>query len=143
MLAPGGCGKAPVPAAVAPAAQPAPESLATVRQLMLGITLPASNVVFGVASTAPRDDTEWAQVLASAYAVAGSGNLLMTGTRPVNQDDWMTHSRAMIAAAVNAAKAAETRNADKVSAAGDALYATCDSCHARYMAARQGEAQPQ
>lgn len=137
------CARAPAPAAAPAVAAPsAPESYATTRQIMLGITIPASDVVFGVAAEAPQDDAGWERVQANAYAVAESGNLLMTGMRPVNQDDWMAHARAMIAAAVNAARAAAARDADAVSDAGNALYETCDGCHARYMPARQGEAQP-
>ncbi len=137
------CARAPAPVAV-PAAvtQSAPESFATTRQIMLGITIPASDVVFGVTAEAPQDDAGWERVQANAYAVAESGNLLMTGTRPANQDDWMAHARTMIVAAVNAAKAAAAKDADAVSDAGNALYETCDSCHAKYMPARQGEAQP-
>jgi soluble cytochrome b562 len=126
-----------------PAAPPAPaapplEALATTKQLMLGITIPASDVVFQVGNKAPADDMEWEKVQASALAVAESGNLLLVGTRVVDHGDWEKNARALILVAKEAAQAAEQKNVEQVLAAGDKLYEVCDTCHKKYMAARGG-----
>ena len=126
-----------------PAAPPAPaapplEAFATTKQVMLGITIPASDVVFQVGNKAPADDMEWEKVQASALAVAESGNLLMIGTRSVDHGDWEKNAQSLITAAKEASQAAQEKNVDKVLAAGDKLYEVCDTCHKKYMAARGG-----
>lgn len=123
---------------VTPAA-PALESYATARQVMLGLTIPATDVVWGVAAAAPADDVAWDKVVASALMVAESGNLLLTGPRNPQQADWTQMVQEMIKHARAAAAAAEKHDADGVSAAGDELYAACDSCHNKYMPAKAAE----
>jgi cytochrome c556 len=121
----------------APAA-PALEAFATTKQVMLGLTIPASDVVFQVGSKAPADDMEWEKVVANAATLAESGNLLMIGTRVVDHGDWIKNAQSLIATAKEAAAAAQDKNVDKVLAAGDKIYEVCDSCHKKYMAARGG-----
>jgi hypothetical protein len=119
-------------------ATPPLEAFATTKQVMLGITIPASDVVFQVGNKAPADDMEWDKVQASALAVAESGNLLLIGTRLVDQGDWVRNAHALIAVGKEAAQAAQEKNVDKVLAAGDKIYEVCDTCHKKYMAARGG-----
>jgi soluble cytochrome b562 len=127
------------PAHAPAAAEPAPlEALATTRQVMLGITIPTSDVVFQVGAKAPADDVEWEKVQANALALAESGNLLMVGTRVVDHADWIKNAKALIATARDASQAAQEKNVDKVLAAGDRIYEVCDACHKKYMAARGG-----
>lgn len=121
----------------APAAAPL-EAFATTKQVMLGITIPASDVVFQVGNKAPADDMEWEKVQANALAVAESGNLLLVGTRLVDHGDWEKNVQSLIVAAKAAAQAAQEKNVDKVLMAGDGLYEVCDACHKKYMAARGG-----
>jgi hypothetical protein len=135
MLALAACSakQAPVVAAAAP------EAIATTRQVMLGITIPTSDVVFQVGAKTPADDMEWEKVEASALALAESGALLTIGTRAVDQGEWLKHSQDLIATAKVAAAAAHEKNVDKVLDAGNAIYEVCDACHKKYMPARQGE----
>jgi hypothetical protein len=123
-----------------PAAPPEPklETFATTRQVMLGITIPTSDVIFQVGAKAPADDKEWEKVAANAAALAESANLLMVGTRVVDHDEWIKDAQALIATAKEAGQAAQEKNVDKVLAAGDKIYETCDTCHKKYMAARGG-----
>jgi hypothetical protein len=109
------------------------EPLATVRQVMLGITIPASDVVFLAAAETPADDAAWEKVAASALAVAESGNLLLMKPRAVDADDWRQYARALIEAGARAAEAAQAQNADTISAAGDDMYNVCEQCHAKYL----------
>ncbi len=126
----------------APLAAAAPEAIATTRQVMLGITIPTSDVVFQVGAKAPADDMEWEKVEANALALAESGALLRIGARAVDQGEWLKHSQDLIATAKVAAAAAHEKDVDKVLDAGNAIYEVCDACHKKYMAARQGEDAP-
>ena len=96
------------------------------------------DVVFQVGNKAPAEDMEWEKVQANALAVAESANLLMVGTRVVDHEDWIRNAQSLIAAAKEAAQAAQEKNVDKVLAAGDKMYEVCDACHKKYMAARGG-----
>jgi hypothetical protein len=116
--------------------------VASVRQIMNGITGPAANVVYGAVSTtvsaagtetkAPKNEQEWDAVGASAAALIESGNLLMIGNRNVDRGDWVAMSKAMMDAGNVALKATQARNADDLFASGEAINNSCDACHAKY-----------
>jgi hypothetical protein len=121
-----------------PAAPPAPppavfKTTASVKQLMQAIIIPASDAVWGVATEQPRDDATWLTVENSALALAESGNLLMMGTRAVDQQDWTKYSTALIDSAAMAAEAIRAQDVERISAAGDAIYEICEGCHMQYM----------
>jgi cytochrome c556 len=125
----------------APVAQPsaAPQAIATTRQIMLGITAPASDVVFQVGVKEPETDAEWEKIQASALSLAESAQLLMTGPRAVDQQEWRKHVEDLITTSKAAAVAAGEKDVDKVLDVGNRIYEVCDGCHRKYMAARQGE----
>jgi hypothetical protein len=116
--------------------------VATVKQIMKGIVGPAATAIFGaVGSTitaagteerAPKTDEEWEALGNSAAALIESGNLLLIGTRAVDNGDWVTMSRAMIASGQTVLKAAQAKNAGRVFEAGEAVTTSCDSCHHKY-----------
>ena len=138
VLALAGCGREAPPSqmSAAPAATPVADELkpvANVRQVMLGITVPASNVVFAVAGEAPKDDAGWENVEASALAVAESGNLLLMKPRAKAEPEWKQFALALIDAGTKAAAAARAKNAEGTGTAGDDLYNTCEQCHAKYL----------
>lgn len=132
-----GCGQgaAPTPAP-APQAPARPASTVTSRQIMLGIVIPAADVVWAAASTAPADAAAWEKIAASAAMIAEAGTLMSTGARVVDQQQWLSFSKAMSAAATAAAAAATAKNLDKLNDAGNTLYETCDTCHMKYMAGK-------
>jgi hypothetical protein len=134
VLALAGCGRETPPSemSTAPAAD-AFKPVANVRQVMLGITVPASNVVFAVAGEAPKDDAGWENVEASALAVAESGNLLLMKPRAKDEPEWQQFALALVDAGTKAAAAARTKNAENTGTAGDDLYNTCEQCHAKYL----------
>jgi hypothetical protein len=127
--------------AEAPAAPPI-EPVATVKQLMDGIVQPSALVVFdsvgtivdkdGIHEKQPTTDAEWAAVAASAAAIVETANLLNTGNRPVDRDEWVKMSRAMADAGLQVLKATSEKDPQGVLAAGEPLNASCDACHARY-----------
>lgn len=140
-LAIAGCHKEPPPAPPLPPAAPAApagptfEPIATVKQVMQAITVPASNIVFGVAAEVPADDAAWLTVENSAIAVAESANLLMMEPRAVDQQNWREHALAMLEAAKTVAEAARMKDAEKVGEISNTLYETCEACHQQYMKA--------
>lgn len=117
--------------------------VASVLQIMNGITAPAATVVFasvgtvisfdGVLETVPRTDAEWQAVGDSAAALIESGNLLMMGSRAADDGDWVTISQAMIEAAKVALKAIEAKDAQALLLSGEAINESCDNCHQRYL----------
>ncbi len=106
---------------------------------MLGLTIPATDVVWGVGNETPADDAAWERVAANALMVAESGNLLLTGSRNPQQADWTEMTHEMIKYARAAAEAAQKHDVDGVTEAGDELYNACDSCHNKYMPAKAAE----
>jgi hypothetical protein len=127
--------------AAAPAAPSLPP-VATVKQIMAGIVMPAANIVFdsvstivdakGVQENQPRTDEEWARVGANAAALIESANMLLIGNRAVDQGDWVKMSKAMADAGQIALKAAEGKKPEGILEAGEAINQTCDNCHQKY-----------
>ena len=121
---------------------PSVTPVATVRQIMAGITMPAAYVVFdsvativsaaGVEERQPKTDEEWAVVGAGAAALIESANLLLMGDRPVDQGDWVKMTQAMAEAGKTALKAAESKSPEGILAAGETINMTCDNCHQKY-----------
>ena len=95
---------------------PAPtlQSTATVKQLMLGAVIPASDIVFGVAATTPADDAAWAKVQANAVVIAEMAKLLTENPRKKDDGEWIAKSQAMYDTANAVAVAATEKNAEKV-----------------------------
>jgi hypothetical protein len=126
----------PAPSAAKPAGSAAASGVkpvASIKQLMHAIVIPASDGLFKAAGEPPTSDDGWAAAQHQALAVAEGGNLLMIGNRPAGKADWTRLSRAMLDAASEAAAAAQKKNGDALSAASDKLYETCENCHAKYM----------
>lgn len=127
-------------AATAPVVETSP--VATVKQIMIGITNPAAFVVYeavgtkssakGIEEIAPQNDEEWAKVASAGAAVVESGNLMLMGNRPIDKGDWVKMTNDMIEQGKKAMKAAEAKDKDGIVAAGGDLNTTCDNCHARY-----------
>jgi hypothetical protein len=109
------------------------KAIASVKDVMHAITIPASTVVFKAGSDAPADDAGWTAAKYQAIAVGESANLLLVEGRARDSGDWVKLSIAMRDAAVTAVQAIDKKNADALSTASDALYETCDNCHNKYM----------
>ena len=132
--------RAATPAAVATAVETAP--VASIKQIMIGITNPAAMVVYeavgtkstaaGIEEIAPKTDEEWAKVGSAAAAVVESGNLMLMGSRAIDKGDWVKMTHAMMDQGKAAMKAVEAKDKDKIVEAGGELNTTCDNCHARY-----------
>jgi len=132
-----GCGARQ--AAPAVDAAPAIEHLATAKQVMLGLTIPASDVLFQLGDNIPVDDAGWERIVATAAMLAESGNLLLTGPRDLQQPEWTQFARELVAGGKEAMAAAQKHDADAVLEAGNGIYEVCENCHNKYMPAKVAE----
>ena len=126
------------------AAMPPFKTTVTVEQLMEGPVAHGAEVYWNSVSTIvdkegvhehfPTNDEEWEAVWAGALTVAESGNLMMMPGRAKDDGDWMKLSAQLVDAGMNAAKAAEEKDKDKVLEEGGNLYTVCANCHMKYIA---------
>jgi len=134
--------RAATPASAAAAEPVATAPVASIKQIMIGITNPSAYVVYeavgtkttskGVEEIAPQTDEDWAKVGSAAAAVVESGNLLLTGNRAIDKGDWVKMTHDMMDKAKAAMAAAQAKDKDKIVDTGGDLNTTCDNCHARY-----------
>jgi len=126
------------------AAPPQPfKAEATVLELMEGPIGHAAEVYWGSVSTIvdkdgvtekyPQNDEEWEAVWAAAITISESGNLLMMAPRAKEEEDWMKFSADLVTAGVDAKKAAESKNPEKVLEIGEQVYNVCTACHMQYI----------
>jgi hypothetical protein len=120
--------RAATPAAAAAATgETAP--VATIKQIMIGITNPSAYVVYeavgtkstskGIEEIAPQTEEEWTKVESAA-------------NRAIDKGDWVTMTHDMMDKARLAMAAARAKDKDKIVDTGGELNLTCDNCHARY-----------
>lgn len=117
--------------------------VANVDQLMDAVIAPAAETYWGSVSTIvdkngitekfPRTDEEWEAVWAAGMTLAESGNLLMMSSRAVDDDDWMEYSSQLVDVGLEAARAAESRDAELVLEKGESVYNVCTGCHMEYI----------
>jgi hypothetical protein len=133
--------RAATPASAAPAAmETAP--VASVKQIMIGITNPSAYVIYeavgtkttskGIEEIAPQTDEDWQKVESAGAAVVESGNLILTGSRAIDKGDWVKMTHDMMDKAKLAMAAAKAKDKDKIVETGGDLNVTCDNCHMRY-----------
>lgn len=116
------------------------EPVATVRELMDAVVVPASDAVFdaivytnGVLEQSPRTDDDWARLRLRAMTLAEAGNLLLLPGRSVDGENWVLRANQMIDGAVAIAAAAESRDTSRVLETGSVLYRSCVACHEQYV----------
>lgn len=114
-------------------AQPAMRPVASVGDLMRGLVIPSSDVVFQAASTPPTKADGWDNVRVHALLVAESANLMLMNGRGPDQTQWNQMARAQFDSALVAVDAAKKKDIKALEAASDKLYGTCDNCHSKYM----------
>ena len=134
LAAAAGCAQAP--------AQPF-NAAANVLDLMEGPIAHAAEVYWGSVSTIvdkdgvtehyPMNDEEWEAVWAAAITISESGNLLMMAPRAKEEEDWMKFSAELVTVGVEARKAAESKNPEKVLEVGEQVYNVCTACHMQYI----------
>lgn len=114
--------------AQAPAYQP----VASVAQIMLAMSYPASDAIFYVERNPPKNDNDWEALGRQGLLVAESGNLLMMPGRARDQGKWIDDARLMVQAGAAAFKAARAKDLQAVLALNSQLEASCVTCHQDY-----------
>jgi len=127
------------------APEPPPyKPLASVKDLMEATVQPAADVYWksvsttvtrdGVEEKFPKTDVEWEAVWAAAVTIAESGNLMMMPSRAKENDpEWLKLSAALVDAGDLAAKAALSKNPERVLEQGEKVYDVCTNCHRKYI----------
>jgi cytochrome c2 len=72
-------------------------------------------------------------VEANALMLAETCNLLLMPGRAKDQSAWVTRTREMKNAAMEAARAAAAKNTDAIFNAGTHIYQACTGCHLQYV----------
>jgi len=126
----------------APAA-PTLTPVATVKQIMTLLVAPAATTVFASVGTTitaekiderrPETDAEWEEVADSAAALVEAGNLMLMGSRAVDQENWAKYARELIDTSLVTLNAARAKDPTAVFDSCEAIYNSCNGCHATYM----------
>lgn len=119
-------------AGTAMAEAPTFQPVGTTLQLMKGIVIPSSNVIFNVPSQAPKTDEEWASVQNNALMLAEAGNLLMMEGRAKDNGEWMKDAKELVTAGSAAFQAANAKDVNKLTDIGDDILTACETCHTKY-----------
>jgi hypothetical protein len=86
----------------------------------------------GVHENYPQTEEEWFEVWEAGMTLAESGNLMMMPSRALDQGEWMRLSEAMVDAGLNAARAADAQDFERVLDEGEKVYNVCTECHEIY-----------
>ena len=113
--------------------------LLSVKEIMNGLITPATTTIWGAYQL--ETDAQWQEVRNAALAVIAAGNLLQFGGAGKGEAatgvkaSWETYNQQMIEAAKLVILAADNKDEEALSVAGnDALYPPCESCHQQYQA---------
>jgi len=113
------------------------QPLLSVKEIMNGLITPTTTTIWGAYQL--ETDAQWQEVRNAALSVIAAGNLLQFGgagegeVETATEANWKTYNRQMIEAARLVIVAADSKDEEALSAAGnDALYPPCESCHQQY-----------
>jgi hypothetical protein len=115
--------------AQAPTFQP----VGTVRQVMLGIVKPTSDVVFKFQFDPPKTAEEWATLQNNALNLAEAGNLLLLPGRAKDRGEWTKNAKALAETGSQAFKAENAKDAKALEEIGNKIDDICEACHAIYL----------
>jgi hypothetical protein len=121
--------QAPAPSNPPPAG---PESIGSMKDLMLDIIYPTSDKIFYVEQNENKTEKDWADIRRSALVLAESANLLMADNRARDKDRWMQDAKLLWDAGNKAFKAAKIKDEAGLEALNADLYEACQSCHVHY-----------
>jgi cytochrome c556 len=104
--------------------------VASSKQIMAGIQKPAMDSLAAMLKAGgPQDDKEWEIAERQAAILAETAQLLMMGTRPLDQDVWVKSSQRLREVATASAKAAEAKDLNEWKASLASMGQACKSCH--------------
>jgi cytochrome c556 len=110
------------------------------KQVMRGVLLPNSNIIFEVQSKIPKNDLDWQSVAKAAIAIQETANLILLPGRlrsngqpvPVQATDYMQFAQALVTAGWKCLKATQAKSLDAIGNCTDLLSDACDNCHKVY-----------
>jgi cytochrome c556 len=104
--------------------------VASTKQIMAGVQKPAMDSLNAMMKAGgPKDEKEWAQAQQNAALLAETGQLILMGARPKDQDVWLKTGTTLSESASAAAKAAEAKDLDAFKASLGAVAKACRGCH--------------
>jgi cytochrome c556 len=104
--------------------------VASSKQIMAGVQKPAMDGLAAMLKAGgPKDDKEWEVAQQNAAVLAETAQLLLMGTRPLDQDVWLKTSNRLHQAAVTSMKAAEAKDLAAWKASLGNMGGACKSCH--------------
>ena len=114
----------------------------TTRDLMAGMIDASADALWDAVGTIwdengethwePETEEDWLAVTGAAMTLIESGNLLMLGNRPRDDEQWMVFSQEMIDAAAVALEAARAQDPEAIFDSGEVVYNSCNNCHNIY-----------
>jgi hypothetical protein len=117
----------------AQAPQPAgPQSIGTMKELMLDVIYPTSDQIFYVSRNEKKTEKDWTEIRQSALVLAESANLLMADNRARDKERWMQDAKLLWDVGDKAYKAAKVKDEGALEALNADLYEACQSCHVHY-----------
>ena len=112
------------------------------REIMARMVDPAANFIWrsvsitvtteGIEEKVPQSEHEWNEIRQAADRLAEGGRLLKTDPQRQDDKEWLKWSQAIIDSAALTREAVQSKNADGILEAGDAIYNTCVGCHGGY-----------
>ena len=112
--------------------QEAAKAAPSVMEVMMTMTVPASDAIFSAASEPPKEAAHWVALRASAKALADSGRVLTAIAHEKDDAAWIEMARALVTRAEATFTAIDQKDADALANAGDDVYLTCKTCHDRF-----------
>jgi cytochrome c556 len=104
--------------------------VASSKQIMAGVQKPAMDSLAAMLKAGgPKDEKEWEVAQQNAAVLAETAQLLLMGTRPLDQDLWIKTSHRLHEAAVVSMKAAEAKDLAAWKTSLGNMGGACKSCH--------------
>ena len=117
-------------AVVGLAQAPSYQGVATAKQIMAGMQKPAmDNLAAMNKAGGPKDDKEWELAALHSAVLAETAQLLVMGTRPLDQDVWLNSAQRLNAAAGSSVKAAGAKDLAAWQTSLNTMGQACRSCH--------------
>jgi cytochrome c556 len=120
------------------------QNVATTKDIMLTMAIPASNALFDAGSKEKLSEQEWAEYRKQAILLAESGNLLAMpgristgaskGRAKANPAGWQQAAKMLRDAGKLALTAVDKKDQDLLSGdVGEKILNSCAACHEKYM----------
>jgi hypothetical protein len=108
-----------------------------VLELMYSTLVPASDVIFSAQAEPPKTPEGWTGVEKAAQTLAEAAHQLTTAPLARAEPEWTEIARELEASSLRVEAAAAKRDEARLLEEGDNVYATCDTCHKRFLKGRR------